>query len=112
MKKERCPQLSFSLKEKVVAERPDEVLMPTVSPSSPCFAGTFSPGRRRRVILSQISDREPPGSHSMRGRSHAVREKAKLSALRLRFGRSSPRKDGNVSLPAPPATSPNTPAAF
>jgi hypothetical protein len=42
MKKERCPQLSFSLKEKVVAGRPDEVLMAIVSPSSPCFAGTFS----------------------------------------------------------------------
>ena len=26
----------------MVAERPDEVLMAIVSPSSPCFAGTFS----------------------------------------------------------------------
>jgi hypothetical protein len=42
MKKERCTLLSFSLKEKVVAERPDEVLRDIVSPSSPCFAGTFS----------------------------------------------------------------------
>ena len=42
MKKERCLQFSFYLKEKVVAERPDEVLMTIVSPSSPCFAGTFS----------------------------------------------------------------------
>ena len=42
MKKERCTLLSFSLKEKVVAERPDEVLRDIVNPSSPCFAGTFS----------------------------------------------------------------------
>ena len=42
MKKERCTLLSFSLKEKVVAERPDEVLRDIVSPSSPCFADNFS----------------------------------------------------------------------